>query len=141
MKKSYNHFIGILLAKQIWFLALGVVICFVLVYTKNINDTAENFLLLIAPFFIIGVICFLLKYGNSISFEGEYLIIKNIKGDKYLYSKKHVSNVEVIQHNSSGVLIGFTLVLTMRGQTKKVWKLSGYPEDTVQEIISILSVN
>lgn len=135
MKKSYNHLIGIVLGKLMWFVGIGVILSMVLVLNKKLPDTAGSVFLVVLPFFIVGLVYSLFKCCNSISFEGDHVIIKTFKGDKVLYSVKDIEDIDILEHRNSGVLMGYTLVLTMGGQHKKVWNLSGYTEATIKEII------
>ncbi|WP_025126105.1 hypothetical protein [Myroides odoratimimus] len=138
MKKSYNQLIGIILGKLTWFVGIGAILSMVLVLNKKLPDTAGWVFLVVLPFFIVGIVYSLFKCCNSISFEGDHIIIKTFKGDKMLYSVKDIQDIDIVEHRSSGVLMGYTLVLTMGGQPKKVWNLSGYNEKTLKEIIGHL---
>lgn len=138
MKKSYNHLIGIILGKLVWFGGIGVMVSMVLALTNKVPDTVEWFLLVVLPFFIIGAIYYVFKYCNSIDFEGDHLIITTVKGEKMLYSVRDIQDIGVLEHRNSGVLIGYSLVLTLGGQRNKVWNLAGYSEKTLKEIIGHL---
>lgn len=138
MKKSYNQLSGIILGKLILFLGIGGILSMALALSKTLPDTAGWCVVVVSPFLVLGIIYCLLTCCNSISFEGERIVIDNFQGRKIVYSTKDLQDVEVVEHRSSGVLMGYTLVLTMGGQQPKKWRLSGYTESTIDEILKKL---
>ncbi|MDR0196129.1 MAG: hypothetical protein LBI73_13495 [Myroides sp.] len=139
MKKSFNHLSGIFLQKIIWFTGIGVILSMVLVLKKIVPDTIGVVFLIVAPFFLFNIYYFLNRYCNSIDFEGSQIVIKTFTGTKMLYSKKDILDVEILEHNGRfGAVAGYTLVLIMGGSKQKKWRLSGYPEKTIQKILTKL---
>lgn len=139
MKKSFNHLSGIFLQKIIWFTGIGVILSMVLAVKRIVPDTMEMCFLIVSPFFLANLYYFLKRYCNSISFEGSQIVIKTFTGTKTLYSKKDVIDVEILEHQGRfGAIAGYTIVLVMGGSKQKKWRLSGYPEKTIQEILTKL---
>ncbi|MGL5277004.1 hypothetical protein [Myroides sp.] len=137
MKKSYNQLGGIFLQKIVWFTGVGVILSMVLAINRIVPDTMEMCFLIVSPFFLANLYYFLARYCNSISFEGSQIVIKTFTGTKMLYSKKDILAVEILEHKGRfGAVAGYTLVLIMGGSKQKKWRLSGYTEKTIQEILT-----